>query len=119
MKSSHILIAMALVLLATAVLSTPAAAQATYPRMITVEPDTGKVGDVLVVSGENLAKALVKDLYLTDGQKDWKTENVEQTDTAITFKIPADAIAGRFNLMVLTRGADPRLIEQPVKVTVE
>jgi IPT/TIG domain-containing protein len=119
MKSSHILLAVTLVLLTTAVLQTPAAAQANYPHMISVDPDTGKAGDVLVVSGENLEKARVKELYLTDGQKDWKTEVVEQTESSITFKIPADAVTGRFNLMVLTAGAEPRLIEQPVKVNVE
>jgi len=119
MKSSHTLLVVLLALLTTAVLQTTAMAQVSYPHMITVEPDSGKAGDVLVVSGENLAKSAVKDLYLTDGQKDWKTEIVEQTDSSITFKIPADAVPGRFNLMVLTTGAEPRLIEQPVKVNVE
>lgn len=119
MKSSHILLTFSLVLLIAAVLQTPAAAEANYPHLISVEPDAGAAGDTLVVTGENLASAMVKELYLTDGQKDWKTEIVEQTDTTISFKIPADAVAGRFNLMVLTAGDTPRLIEQPVKVTVQ
>ena len=35
------------------------------------------------------------------------------------FKIPAAAKAGRFSLMILTGGKDPKYIEQPVKVTIE
>ena len=95
------------------------AAQADFPRLTTVSPDTGKIGDELTVEGKNLSSQHVKELYLTDGQHDWKTEIVEQTDTAIKFKIPPDAKAGRFDLMVLTTGKNPSLIEQPVKVTVE
>ena len=43
----------------------------------------------------------------------------EQTPTSIKFKIPAKATAGRFALMLLTTGKEPKLIEQPVKLTVE
>ena len=43
----------------------------------------------------------------------------EQTATSIKFKIPAKAPAGRFALMLLTTGKEPKLIEQPVKLTVE
>jgi len=118
MRSSYIGVLLALVLLAT--LIPPAVhAQVKFPRLISVTPDTGKVGDLLTVEGENLDKSNVKALYLTDGQTDWKTEIVEQTSDAIKFKIPKNAKPGRFNLMVLTAGDDPRLLEQPVKVTVE
>jgi len=43
----------------------------------------------------------------------------EQTATSLKFKIPAGAKTGRFSLMILTGGKDPKYIEQPVKVTVE
>ena len=94
-------------------------AQTDYPRLQTVTPDTGKIGDVLVVEGQNLGRRLVKELYLTDGQKDYKTVIVEQTDSIIKFKIPTSAKPGRFSLMVLTAGKEPKLIEEPVKVNVE
>ncbi len=119
MKSSHIPYLPVLVLLVTTVMPAVAAAQATYPRLTGVEPDTGAIGDTLVASGENLGKAMVRELYLTDGQTDWKTEIVEQTETLIRFRIPANAKTGRFNLMVLTSGSEPRLIEQPIKVNVQ
>jgi hypothetical protein len=96
-----------------------ALAQPAMPRMTTVEPPNGKAGDVLTVAGENLAKPAVEKLYLTDGKNDLPVEMTEQADTAIKFKIPAAAKAGRFSLMILTGGKDPKYIEQPVKITVE
>ncbi|HEX3745927.1 MAG TPA: IPT/TIG domain-containing protein [Bryobacteraceae bacterium] len=87
--------------------------------MTTVEPDTGKKGDTLTVSGENLGKASVAKLYLTDGKNDVEVQIVDQTDTAIKFKIPAKTAAGRLALMVLTTTKPQQYVEQPVKVTVE
>ncbi len=94
-------------------------AQQAMPRMTTVEPGNGKVGDVITVNGENLQKAQVAKVYLTDGKEDVQVEITEQAAAAIKFKVPAKAKAGRFALMLLTTGKEPKLIEQPVKVTVE
>jgi len=89
------------------------------PMMTSVEPSSGKIGDVLVVQGASLGRDAVAALYLTDGQHDTKVVITEQTPTSITFKIPPQAKAGRFALMVLTRGEKAKLIEEPVKITVE
>ena len=35
------------------------------------------------------------------------------------FKIPASVKPGRYSLMIRTKGADAKLLEQPVKLTVE
>ena len=94
-------------------------AQQSMPRMTSVEPDSAKAGDILTVNGEHLAKGEVVELYLTDGKKDTKCQVIEQGATAIKFKVPDKATAGRLALMVLTGGKDPKLIEQPVKVTIE
>lgn len=94
-------------------------AQPSMPRMTAVEPGNGKIGDVLTAAGENLEKTQVAKLFLTDGQEDVQVEITEQATAAIKFKIPAKAKAGRFALMLLTTGKEPKLIEQPVKVTVE
>ena len=94
-------------------------AQQASPKMTGVEPGTAKVGDVLAVSGENLDKASVSEIYLTDGSKDYKGVMTEQTGASIKFKVPANTPAGRYALMVLTAGKDPKLMEQPVKVTIE
>lgn len=102
-----------------ALLAAAAFAQQAMPRLTTVEPPNGKAGDVLTVAGENLDKDVVVKLFLTDGKNDVPVEMTEQTATAIKFKIPAAAKAGRFSLMVLTGGKDAKYIEQPVKVTID
>jgi hypothetical protein len=94
-------------------------AQQAMPRMTSVDPQNGKRGDVIAVTGENLEKDLVAKVYLTDGKNDTPVEVTEQTATLIKFRIPAKAAAGRLALMVLTNEKVPKLIEQPVKVTIE
>lgn len=89
------------------------------PRLASVEPGECKAGAEVTATGENLDKAAVAEIYLTDGKNDIKMTIMQQTGTNIKFKLPADAKAGRFSLMLLTAGADPKLIEQPVKVTVQ
>jgi hypothetical protein len=94
-------------------------AQQASPRMTSAEPQNGKRGDVIAVTGENLQKDLVAKVYLTDGKNDIVVEVTEQTATSLKFRIPAKIDAGRLALMVLTAGKEPKLIEQPVKVTIE
>ena len=93
-------------------------AQETMPRMTSVDPASGKKGDVVAVVGENLDKPNVVKLYLTDGKRDIECVVTEQTATAIKFKIP-DKATGRLAIMILTGGKEPKQIEQPVKVTIE
>jgi IPT/TIG domain len=93
--------------------------QSTIPQMQKVDPASGRSGDVVAVTGDNLDQDTVAALYLTDGKEDVKVEITEQTTTVIKFKIPANAKTGRLALMVLTRGKDPKLIEGPVKVLIE
>jgi len=94
-------------------------AQSGMPLISSVEPASGKVGDVLSIQGVNLGPDNVAALYLTDGNADVKVPVIEQTSTSIRFKIPSEAKPGRFALMVLTKGKDPKLMEQPVKINVE
>ncbi|MBI5083045.1 MAG: hypothetical protein HZB13_00380 [Acidobacteria bacterium] len=95
-------------------------AQESIPRCTTVEPMSGKVGIDIVVTGENLGKETVAKLYLTDGTNDIEMVIAEQTGTTMKAKIPAKAKVGiRYKLMILTRGKEPKLIEQPVRFEVE
>jgi hypothetical protein len=97
-------------------------AQAGNARMTSADPDSGKKGDVITVTGENLGKAFIAKLYLTDGgdgKNDVEVQIIEQTDTTIKFKIPAKAISGRMALMILTTAKPQQLIEQPVKVNID
>src|SRR3982751_4503434 len=93
-------------------------AQETMPRMSSVEPGSGKTGDVVAVTGENLDKANVSKVYLTNGKDDFECVVTGQTATEIKLKIPAKA-TGRLALMILTSGKEPKLIEQPVKLAIE
>ena len=93
-------------------------AQEAMPRMSSVDPTSGKAGDVVAVTGENLDKTTVGKVYLTDGKNDLECSITEQSATEIKFKIPAKA-TGRMALMILTVGKEPKLIEQPVKVSIE
>ena len=95
-------------------------AQDGLPRMTAVDPPSGKKGDVIAVSGENLQKGQVEKVFLTDGKIDTLVEVVEQTATTIKFKIPEKAATGgRLAVMILTSGKDAKYIEQPVKVMIE
>jgi len=89
------------------------------PMMNSVDPESGRIGDVLTVQGTDLGQNLVAAVYLTDGKNDTKVEITLQSPTSIQFKIPPEAKTGRFALMVLTKGRDARYIEEPVKITVE
>lgn len=93
-------------------------AQQAMPRMTSVDPMSGKKGDVIAITGENLQKELVSKVFLTDGKNDIQVEVTEQSTTSIKFKIPAKA-TGRLTLMVLTTGKDAKYIEQPVKLTID
>jgi len=96
------------------------AEQAVMPRMTAVSPATGKAGDIMTVTGENLDKANLSEILLTDGKIDTPAAIVEQDATSLKFKIPAGAKPGRFSLVTRRApGKEPREIEQPVKVTVE
>ncbi len=85
-------------------------AQEAMPRMSSVDPSSGKAGDVIAVTGENLDKANVAKVYLTDGKTDYVCDITDQSATEIKFKIPAKA-TGRMALMILTIGKEPKLID--------
>ena len=94
-------------------------AQQAMPRITSVEPDTGKAGDIITAKGEHLGKGEVVEVYLTDDKKDTKVQVTDQESTTLKIKIPEKLASGRFAVMVLTGGKDPKLIEQPVKVNIE
>jgi hypothetical protein len=88
-----------------------------FSKVSSVEPESGKTGDVASAKGENLEKTKIGELYLTDGKNDFKVVIVEQSTGEIKFKVPK-AAPGRYRLMVLTANKSS-MIEQPVVFTVE
>lgn len=108
------------ILLLALALALPAVALAAngVPMMRALDKEEAKRGDSVVVSGENLGKANVGELYLTDGANDVKLTITEQTNSAITFVVGKEVKFGRYSLMILTAGETPMFIEQPVKLNV-
>lgn len=82
-----------------------------------VDPDTAKAGDTVSAKGQAIDSTNVDTVYLTDGTNDFKCQMVEQTATAIKFKVPDTMKPGRWAVMVHTK--KDQLIEQPVKLTVQ
>ena len=89
------------------------------PFIQKISPEAVLPGAVITADGEFLGKALVIDLYVTRGGTDFKLTIISQKSDKIVAKLPAQMEPGRYRLMVLTPGLEPRLIEQPVQVTVE
>ena len=94
-------------------------AQQANPRMVSVDPPSGKKGDIISVTGENLQKDQVAKVFLTDGKNDTPVEVTEQTATTIKFKIPEKIAAGRLSVLILTAGSAPQYLEEPVKVEIQ
>ncbi len=106
-------------MIALAVLLLSVSAVKAQTRITSVTPDTVKAGGEASAIGEDIDGAKVDKLYLTNGKDDFEVQISEQTEKSIKFKVPADMKPGRWALMVRTKGADPKLMEQPTKVTVE
>jgi hypothetical protein len=111
-RSLNLLLALALVFPALVL------AASGVPMMRTLDKDEVVRGDTVVVSGENLGKANIAELYLTDGKNDVKVSITEQSSTAIKFVVGKNVTLGRYSLMILTAGEQPMFIEQPVKINV-
>jgi len=92
---------------------------AQVPQMSTVTPQSGKIGAVLRVHGIYLNKEKVDEVYLTDHTFDMKVKVLDQADGFIEFRIPPSVKPGKLQLLVKTAEKQPKLLEQPVYVTVE
>lgn len=88
------------------------------PMLKSVDKSEALRGDVVSASGSNLGKAVVAGIYLTQAGEDLELKVIEQTDTAIRFEVAPNTKFARWSLMLLTAGATPTYIEQPVKLSV-
>lgn len=85
------------------------------PQVTGVDPATGKVNDTVTVSGDNLGKASVSAVYLSDDKNDYKATIVEQADDKIQVKVP-QVKPGPYNISIQV---GDKLFIKPVKFTVE
>jgi hypothetical protein len=66
----------------------------------------------VTVTGAARDASHVKEIYLTDGERDYRMEILEQTNVAVRLRVPAKTPAGpmRFAIVVVSR---LELLEQP------
>ena len=89
------------------------------PLLLTLTPDTAKVGDIVVATGNTLGKSVVGSLYLSKGEVLVRVTIVKQDEASISFKVPDGTKPGRYGLTVLRLGLSPTYIDEPVVLTVE
>jgi len=89
------------------------------PQMDTLSAKNAKPGDVIDISGIGLNDKNVDEVYLTDHKFDMRVKLLEQKDNLIKFRVPPFAKPGRMQILVLTKGDDPKLLEQPLYILIE
>jgi hypothetical protein len=87
-------------------------------RIIRLEPDTGRPGDVITAFGEQLDRPRVEDICLTDGERTALVTIIQQNDVSIRFRIPAKLASGRYKVVLVIAGRYYHGIEQQVILTV-
>lgn len=87
-------------------------------RVIRLEPDTGRPGDVITAFGGQLDRTRVEELYLTDGECTALVTIVQQNEVSIQFRIPAKLASGRYRVVLLPPGRYSPGVEQQVILTV-
>jgi hypothetical protein len=89
------------------------------PQMIDISQKAAKPGEIITVSGFGLSTKNVDEVYLTDHKFDMRVKVLDQQDTTVQFRVPPFAKPGRVQLLFLTKGNEPKLLEQPVFLLIE
>ena len=100
---------------ATAIWLAPLILAQSLPQVTGVDPSSAKVNDIVTVSGENLGKASLSGIFLSDDKSDYKATIVTQDADKIVIKVPA-VKPGIYNVSIQV--ADKIMI-LPVRLTVE
>jgi hypothetical protein len=116
-RHSDCRIRVAFLILAFAVffLSFPVVRAAGSPHIVSVSPASGKVGDTITVSGENLGKPGVSAVFLSDDKSDYKASMIDQGADKIVMKVP-QVKPGDYNVSIQ---AGTSIYIQPVLFTVQ
>ena len=88
-----------LFLLAAVVLMAQLVVAQTRPHVTMVDPQAGKVGDNVTLTGETLGKEGVSAVFLSDDTTDHKAVVVEQSAEKIVMKVP-QLKAGSYNVSI-------------------
>jgi hypothetical protein len=104
-----------LIFLAALVLLSPFLFAQNNPQVTGVDPASGKVNDDITIAGENLGKATVVAVFLSDDKTDYKATIVDQSAEKIVMKVP-QVKAGTYNISVQV---GTNILIKPVKFTVQ
>src|SRR5258708_38265448 len=84
------------------------------PRVTGVDPVTAKIGANVSVNGENLSKANVAAVFVSNSSDDFPATVVEQTDGKLVIKIPK-VKAGDYNISIQVKSD---ILIQPIRLAV-
>ncbi len=90
----------------------------TIPLMRRAEPAIVKAGETVTVFGQALDRSKVSDVMLTAEDKQIPVEVLEQTESFIRFRVPANLEPGRYYPAVLM-AKESMVLVQPVILTVQ
>ena len=85
------------------------------PRLMSVEPSSGKVNDNITLTGDHLGKDSVSAVFLSDEKDDFKAVVVEQTDNKIIIKVP-QVKPGNYNVSLQV---GDKIFIEPVRFKVQ
>ena len=71
------------------------------------------------IVGVGLGDRKIDEVYLTDHKFDMRVKLLEQKPTLIRFRVPPFAKPGRMQVLALTKGDEPKLLEQPLYIVIE
>jgi hypothetical protein len=103
------------IFLAALVLLSPFLFAQNNPQVTGVDPASGKVNDDVTIAGQNLGKATVVAVFLSDDKMDYKATIVDQSADKIVMKVP-QVKAGTYNISVQV---GTNILIKPVKFTVQ
>jgi hypothetical protein len=89
------------------------------PQPSAISVKTAKPGDVFNITGVGLGTNKVDEIYLTDHKFDMRVKVLEQQDGKIIVRVPPFAKPGRVQILMLTKGEEPKLLEQPLYLLIE
>ncbi len=89
------------------------------PVMRVVEPAIAKVGQTVVVTGDNLNQPQVGDVFLNDGKDNYKVKILSRTETAMRLEVPAELAPGRYRFVILITEPELTFLEEPVRLLIE
>jgi len=82
-----------------------------------VVPTQAWPGDIVTVTGFALDADHLKEIYLTNGEMDYRMEILEQNKAAVRLRVPVGVPAGQMRFAIVV-GTRPELLEQPVMLKI-